>query len=577
MTDLMAHTLQKACHQTIHRRHFVKQDGRDLFLYGYKLHDLPSLPEDGGEVAKGGELRHHPLRDEWNIYAAHRQNRTFKPSAADNPLAPSVPGLPPTEIPFTDFELAVFENKFTSLHAHAPKPKAIEGLDLGTANGRCDVIVYGPKAEGNLHTLGQDKRRLLLAAWNDRYETLFDQGCEFILPFENRGDEVGVTLHHPHGQIYAFPFVPQVQQKAMDAFEQGYDLAADIKRYKADYGVAQAGGITAFCPPFTRFPFETWIAPDIKARGPWDFSEDQLDGFAGSAISLRTLSMISDRFKSVFDQTPQISGFTPGRVNLIGEHTDYNGGMVLPTALELGITFAIKPRSDNVIRISSDKFDDLAERLDKDIAVLARRVENEFIGMPCGIMDQMAVAIARPGQALALDTENLDYDLVDLPQDYHMAVIHSGQFRQLNEGRYKERKEECDAIKARLGHDNICQISDADFKSLHDMPDVLQRRARHCMSDHRRTIDAVACLRAHDMEEFGRLMNESHISMRDDFEITVPKVDDLVKDAVKFGALGARQTGGGFGGCIVACVPKTEVKTWTKSLLEHHPQAFWVS
>jgi len=276
--------------------------------------------------------------------------------------------------------------------------------------------------------------------------------------------------------------------------------------------------------------------------------------------------------------------------------------MVLPTALELGITFAIKPRSDNVIRISSDKFDDLAERhlsdiarehwsdyitgavkmaneqkyltggvdiavetitvgvlkltrdmaradtLDKDIAVLARRVENEFIGMPCGIMDQMAVAIARPGQALALDTENLDYDLVDLPQDYH-----------------------------RLGHDNICQISDADFKSLHDMPDVLQRRARHCMSDHRRTIDAVACLRAHDMEEFGRLMNESHISMRDDFEITVPKVDDLVKDAVKFGALGARQTGGGFGGCIVACVPKTEVKTWTKSLLEHHPQAFWVS
>ncbi len=354
--------------------------------------------------------------------------------------------------------------------------------------------------------------------------------------------------------------------------------------------------------------------------------------------------MISDRFKSVFDQTPQISGFTPGRVNLIGEHTDYNGGMVLPTALELGITFAIKPRSDNVIRISSDKFDDLAERhlsdiasehwsdyitgavkianeqnyltggvdiavettlpfgagisssaaitvgvlkltrdmaradtLDKDIAVLARRVENEFIGMPCGIMDQMAVAIARPGQALALDTENLDYDLVDLPQDYHMAVIHSGQFRQLNEGRYKERKEECDAIKARLGHDNICQISDADFKSLHDMPDVLQRRARHCMSDHRRTIDAVACLRAHDMEEFGRLMNESHISMRDDFEITVPKVDDLVKDAVKFGALGARQTGGGFGGCIVACVPKTEVKTWTKSLLEHHPQAFWVS
>jgi len=281
MTDVLAHIIEEETrHPTVHRRHFVKADGRDLFLYGYKPHDLPALPESHDDVAKGGELRRHPLRGEWNIYAAHRQNRTFKPSAADNPLAPSVPGLPPTEIPFTDFELAVFENKFTSLHAQAPHPNSVDGLELAPAHGRCDVIVYGPKAEGNLHTLGQAKRRLLLAAWNDRYETLFDQGCQFVLPFENRGDEVGVTLHHPHGQIYAFPFIPQVQQKAMSAFDKGYDLAADIQRYKDDYSVAQAGGVTAFCPPFARFPFETWIAPDISARGPWDFNEDQLDGFA---------------------------------------------------------------------------------------------------------------------------------------------------------------------------------------------------------------------------------------------------------------------------------------------------------
>jgi len=281
MTDALANIrMEETNPPTIHRRHFIKRDGRDLFLYGYKPHDLAPLPEGHGNVAKGGELRHHPLRDEWNIYAAHRQNRTFKPSAADNPLAPSMTGLPPTEIPFADFELAVFENKFTSLHAQAPKPDAIDGLKLTPAHGRCDVIVYGPEAEGNLHTLGQAKRRLLLAAWNDRYETLLGQGCEFVLPFENRGDEVGVTLHHPHGQIYAFPFIPQVQQKAMNAFEEGYDLAADIQRYKPDYAVAQAGGVTAFCPPFARFPFETWIAPDTQARGPWDFNETQLDGFA---------------------------------------------------------------------------------------------------------------------------------------------------------------------------------------------------------------------------------------------------------------------------------------------------------
>lgn len=354
--------------------------------------------------------------------------------------------------------------------------------------------------------------------------------------------------------------------------------------------------------------------------------------------------MISEHFESIFGTTPKIEGFTPGRVNLIGEHTDYNGGMVLPTALPLGISLAITPRTDSEIHIWSDKFDGIAIRnlsdkandhwsdyivgaailareqgyldnginiaaqttlpfgagisssaavtvgilklardlaqdttSDKDIAVMARRVENEYIGMPCGIMDQMAVAIARPGQALALDTETLAYELVDLPGDYHMAVIHSGQFRQLNEGRYKERKEECDAVKAALGHDNICQISDAEFALLKHLPDVLQRRARHCMTDHRRTVEAIDCLKRRDFLKLGQLMNESHVSMRDDFEITVPKVDQLVDDAVKLGALGARQTGGGFGGCIVACIANDKLETWKEALLSRHPESFWVS
>lgn len=266
--------------QSVHRRHFVKRDGRDLFLYGYQPHTLKPLPQEAGAVAKGGELRHHPLRNEWNIYAPHRQNRTFKPSSADNPLAPSTIGGEPTEIPFEDFELAVFENKFTSLHVEAPQPTDIGGVKRGRASGRCDVIVYGPKDFGNLYTIGQKKRRLLLSAWNDRYTTLYDQGAEFVLPFENRGDEVGVTLHHPHGQIYAFPFIPRVQKDAMNAFNKGYDLGAELQNYKADYGVAHAGGMTAFCPPFARFPFETWITPDECTRGPWDFNEDQFDGFA---------------------------------------------------------------------------------------------------------------------------------------------------------------------------------------------------------------------------------------------------------------------------------------------------------
>ena len=264
----------------VFRRQFTKRDGRELFLYGYNAHSLPPLPEDDFDVAKGGELRWHPLRNEWNVYAAHRQNRTFKPSAAEDPLAPSTPGGPKTEIPFTDFELAIFENKFTSLHPEAPLPTAPNGVESERAQGRCDVVVYTPEQTGSLHTIGQDKRRLLITAWIDRYKALFNDGHKFVLPFESRGDEVGVTLHHPHGQIYAFPFIPRVQQDAVTSFNNGYDLSAAIKNYKTDYGVASAGDMEAFCPPFARFPFEVWIAPQSRKPGPWTFSKTEIDGFA---------------------------------------------------------------------------------------------------------------------------------------------------------------------------------------------------------------------------------------------------------------------------------------------------------
>ena len=353
--------------------------------------------------------------------------------------------------------------------------------------------------------------------------------------------------------------------------------------------------------------------------------------------------MIEQDFERVFNSRPAVTGFTPGRVNLIGEHTDYNGGFVLPTALTLGVTLALTPRKDGRVRIWSDKFDDIAERQlsepakdhwsdyiigslqltmtegfgsngadiavtttlpfgagisssaavtvgvlraardlskadlsETEIAVLARQVENSYIGMPCGIMDQMAVAIASPGQALSLDTKSLKYELVDLPTTHHMAVIHSGVFRQLNEGRYKIRKEECDAVKTALGHDDLCLMTDAEFASLKDLPANLRRRAKHCMTEHRRTVAATDALLNGQMEAFGTLMNESHLSMRDDFEMSVEPVDALVADAQKFGALGARLTGGGFGGCIVACVEKEKLSAWRTALLDAHPNAFWV-
>jgi len=323
------------------------------------------------------------------------------------------------------------------------------------------------------------------------------------------------------------------------------------------------------------------------------------------------------KVKHRFRSEPKITTFTPGRVNLIGEHIDYNGGLVLPTALELGVTLSLSPREDRTVRIASDQFDDMAAReihepasghwsdyilgalqvaaavtvstlqavrnltqadiTDTEIAGLAKRVENDFIGMPCGIMDQMAVAIARPGQALCLNTQTLEYDLIDLPKTHHMAVIHSGVFRQLNEGRYKIRKEECDQIKAAAGREDICLMTDEELTKLRTLPDAIFRRARHCISEHRRTVKAVEALRNTQMTEFGQLMNASHISMRDDFEMSVPAVDALVADAQGFGALGARLTGGGFGGCIVACVAIEKLDAWRERLLAAHPDAFGVA
>ena len=353
--------------------------------------------------------------------------------------------------------------------------------------------------------------------------------------------------------------------------------------------------------------------------------------------------MAIELFQDSFKAGPTASGFTPGRVNLIGEHTDYNGGWVLPTALELGLTISVSARNDAVIRIASQGYDDIVtgelhdaakdhwsdyvigsvnyanqygltqggadiaiestlpqgaglsssaavtvgllkrfqeisgtEFTDSKIAQIAREIENDFIGVPCGIMDQMAVAIASPGQAMQLDTDTLQYDVIPIPETVKMIVIHSGQYRQLSEGRYKIRKEECDVIKDKLGRQDICQIDNKDFAQLHELPLHIQRRAKHCMTEHRRTVSASASLRTGNMVEFGRLMTESHVSMRDDFENSLPPIDRLVDDAVKKGAYGARMTGGGFGGCIVACVKADDAESWIKNLLQDHSGAFYV-
>ncbi len=329
----------------------------------------------------------------------------------------------------------------------------------------------------------------------------------------------------------------------------------------------------------------------------------------------------------------------PGRVNLIGEHTDYNGGMVLPAALSLKLDVSLTPRRDDAVIISATNYEAPANRTleeqatsdwsdpcvgaireanelglltggaeltvhsnipegaglsssaalivailkaareaaggsqsDVDLAVAARRVENDYMGVPCGIMDQMAVALAPSGTAMALDTKSLDYTLIPLVSTHAMVVVHSGISRKLTDGRYAARKRECDEAKAFFGTDELCLIDPAIVaQSNHEESFV--RRAMHCATEHRRVVAAVEALKSGDIEQLGQLMNESHISMRDNFEISLPEIDQLVESAVEVGAVGARLTGGGFGGCIVACVRRGHEDLWAQAIQARHPHS----
>lgn len=287
---------RRVADQSVYCRTIQRADGRDVHLYGYAPHTLPVQAQPELDLPQGGELRWHPLRREWNIYAAHRQSRTFKPSAADNPLAPSLPGKPVTEIPVADFELAVFDNKFTSLHPQATVLSSVAGTDKRPARGQCEVIVYGPESEGNLHTIGQAQRRLLLAAWADRYEALFRRDCDFVLPFENRGDDVGVTLHHPHGQIYGFAETPVMPGRAVEAFASGYSLEREIENLPEELNVEARGDVLAWCPPYARYPYEVWVAPRTQRDGVWSLSERESDQFA------ELVGAITDRYDRFFGQ-----------------------------------------------------------------------------------------------------------------------------------------------------------------------------------------------------------------------------------------------------------------------------------
>lgn len=273
-----------------------KTDGRRLLLYGTAAHMLPTLAEGPDASESRAHLRWHPLRAEWIAYAAGRQERTFLPPAEFCPLCPTRPGGPPTEIPFEDFEVAVFENRFPAFSAQPGPPPDVPG-ETTPALGGCEVVVYTPEHTGSLGTLAQERRELLVRVWAQRYRDLYGrEEVLHVMPFENRGEAVGVTLHHPHGQIYAYPFVPPVLQAEAAAFRREPVLVNLLAQAGSRFIVEDGAGAAVIVPPFARFPYETWVIPKRAQPGPWSLDDAEVTAVA------RALGRVVSRYDALFDR-----------------------------------------------------------------------------------------------------------------------------------------------------------------------------------------------------------------------------------------------------------------------------------
>ena len=314
---------------------------------------------------------------------------------------------------------------------------------------------------------------------------------------------------------------------------------------------------------------------------------------------------------------PVIRVWAPGRINLIGEHTDYSGGLALSAAIDLGITIEARPLPSE-IRLTSAAFGEavhfaadgsgagvegwgrLGQAAAAELAALGRppvgleahvsstlpagaglsssaaleigialglcavasfelglvelaqacrRAEARALGVPCGILDQAASLLGRPGHAILLDCRSVEHSYVPVPRDAAWLVVDSGVDRKLQHSGYAARRDELNAALAQLGTDDPRGLTVADLEPLDD---VLHRRLRHVITENERVVRFVGALDEHDLPAAGRLISESHASLRDDYEVSSRELDETVEEVEAQGALGARMLGGGFGGSVLA-------------------------
>jgi galactokinase len=327
-------------------------------------------------------------------------------------------------------------------------------------------------------------------------------------------------------------------------------------------------------------------------------------------------------FEQLFGSAPAVRTSAPGRVNLIGEHTDYNGGYVLPTVIPQRTTVELGHRSGGSVRALSvnagspvpfeyivgtesrrGRWTDYLQGItwvlakegfnvggadiriestvplgsglsssaaleisllrafreaftlpieDVPMALLGQRAENEFVGAPVGVMDQMACTLAGDGQALFLDTRSLEWAVMPFPASVELIVLNSGVAHNHSRGDYRTRRAECEEAAHRLGVGQLRDLDLQDVPRIMVLSDPLGRRARHVVTEDARVLAAVQVLRAGDMEALGQLFYASHDSMREDYEVSIPEIDLIVDLARAIpDVYGARLTGGGFGGSVV--------------------------
>ncbi len=283
---------------TVTRTARTLADGREIIYFDDVSAGTPRDAKDTRPLdahSSSSQLRCDPLTGEWVTVASQRQSRTFMPSADDNPLAPSRPGHP-TEVPESSYDVVVFENRFPSFSTttdDVPEPEPGDVVLAGAADGnplvnrrrgrgRCEVVCFSSDAEQSFRELSPQRVATIVEAWADRTSALSAvEGVQYVFPFENRGVEIGVTLSHPHGQIYGYPFIPPTAQRILDASlahreRTGRVLYADLLAAELESKVrivAANEHWTAFVPAAARWPVEVHLAPnetvpDIPALSP---------------------------------------------------------------------------------------------------------------------------------------------------------------------------------------------------------------------------------------------------------------------------------------------------------------------